>query len=271
MSRGGLNWMWNAWWVLADSIVQRRSLGGKQRHCSSVLIEFDSTTGGGKKNVLLLSFRTERGPFSVTPTTLTLTPTNHLTHQPALPSLYHPVLFFSPCTEMGCSFLLTTCSPEITLYFIELILEMTTEEFHFNAMSSLLAFYCFSSATEQTPPPSTDFRGALWILKTLLLFKFSLESTDVIKFNLNCSDYVTSVFIYVGLTYACAWELVSVSVLLKMPFVLFCLASGSPSPLNAANPSFNANDSHQQSNASFIAAHCLINVKCCVKKYIASL
>lgn len=38
MSRGGLNWMWNAWWVLADSIVQSGSLWGEQRHCSSPLI-----------------------------------------------------------------------------------------------------------------------------------------------------------------------------------------------------------------------------------------
>lgn len=36
-------------------------------------------------------------------------------------------------------------------------------------------------------------------------------------------------------------------------------------------PSFNANDCHLESNASLITAHCLINVKCCVKKYIASL
>lgn len=63
----------------------------------------------------------------------------------------------------------------------------------------------------------------------------------------------------------------ALSTLWKVLFRLFRLVSGSPSPLDAANPSFNANDSHLESNASLIAAHCLINVKCCVKKYIASL
>lgn len=64
---------------------------------------------------------------------------------------------------------------------------------------------------------------------------------------------------------------VALSTLWKVLFSLFRLVSGSPSPLDAANPSFNANDSHLEANASLIAAHCLINVKCCVKKYIASL
>ncbi len=64
---------------------------------------------------------------------------------------------------------------------------------------------------------------------------------------------------------------VALSALWKVLFSLFRSVSGSPSPLDAANPSFNANDSHLESNASLIAAHCLINVKCCVKKYIASL
>lgn len=120
-------------------------------------------------------------------------PTTLLTNQLCLPSI---TLFssFHHALKWAAAFF-WPLAPLRSHYFIELILEMTTEEFHFNAMSSLLAFYCFSSATEQTPPPSTDFRGALWILKTLPLFKFSLESTDVIKFNLNCSDYVTSVFI----------------------------------------------------------------------------
>lgn len=61
------------------------------------------------------------------------------------------------------------------------------------------------------------------------------------------------------------------STLWKVLLSLFRLVSGSPSPLDAANPSFNANDCHPASSASLIAAHCLINVKCCVKKYIASL
>lgn len=55
----------------------------------------------------------------------------------------------------------------------------------------------------------------------------------------------------------------------KVPVSLFRSVSGSPSlrrPLDAANPSFNANDCHLESNASLMAAHCLINVKCCVKK-----
>lgn len=124
MSRGGLNWMWNAWWVLADSIVQRGSLRGEQRHCSSALIEFDSTTGGGKKNVLLLSFKTERGSFSVPQ------PTTH-------PPTSFPVpFFFSPCNETGLSFPWTANSPEITLRFIELSLGMTTEELHFETLWS---------------------------------------------------------------------------------------------------------------------------------------
>lgn len=59
---------------------------------------------------------------------------------------------------------------------------------------------------------------------------------------------------------------VALSTLWKVLFSLFRLVSGSPSPLDAANPSFNANDCHLESNASLIVAHCLINVKCCVKK-----
>lgn len=49
------------------------------------------------------------------------------------------------------------------------------------------------------------------------------------------------------------------------------LGQAAPLPLDAANPSFNANDSNLDSNAILIVAHCLINVKCCVKKYIAYL
>lgn len=117
MSWGGLNWMWNAWWVLADSIVERGSLGGEQRHCSSLLIEFDSTTGGGKKNVLLLSFRTERGPFSVSPFSPPLP-----THQPILPYFYHITPFFSLLIKTGCHFLLTPCLAVHTAHFTKILL-----------------------------------------------------------------------------------------------------------------------------------------------------
>jgi hypothetical protein len=44
-----------------------------------------------------------------------------------------------------------------------------------------------------------------------------------------------------------------------------CQAGGLP-PLEESNSSLNANDSHVESNAFLIAAHCLINVNCCVKK-----
>lgn len=80
--------------------MRRGSLGGEQRHCSSALIEFDSTTGEGKKNVLLLSFKPERGPFSPT------APSPHpaaLTKQPLLPLLlplapasFHPAVEQTP-------------------------------------------------------------------------------------------------------------------------------------------------------------------------------
>lgn len=70
---------------------------------------------------------------------------------------------------------------------------------------------------------------------------------------------------------ACAGVPAALTVLWKVLLSPFRLVSGSPSPLVVANPSFNANDCHLESNAFLIAAHCLINVKCCVKKYIASL
>lgn len=74
-----------------------------------------------------------------------------------------------------------------------------------------------------------------------------------------------------GCVLVCAGVPLTLTVLWKVLLSLFRLVSGSPSPLDVANPSFNANDCHLESNASLIAAHCLINVKCCVKKYIASL
>ncbi|CAB1415660.1 unnamed protein product [Pleuronectes platessa] len=110
-----------------NSIVQRGSLGGEQRHCSSVLIEFDSTTGGGKRNVLLLSFKTERGPFSV-PHLLPPPPTTTQLCLLSFPSIISPLFFFSPRNEKDRSFLWSTSSPEITLRFTELIPGMTTDQ-----------------------------------------------------------------------------------------------------------------------------------------------
>lgn len=88
-----------------------------------------------------------------------------------------------------------------------------------------------------------------------------------------CICIQTCVYAVCALVHAgvCVCVCVAPSTLWKVLFSLFRLVSGGPSPLDAANPSFNANDSHLESNASLIAAHCLINVKCCVKKYIASL
>lgn len=86
-----------------------------------------------------------------------------------------------------------------------------------------------------------------------------------------CIQNCVHVCVVCALVHAGVCVCVALSTLWKVLFSLFRLVSGSPSPLDAANPSFNANDSHLESNASLIAAHYLINVKCCVKKYIASL
>lgn len=64
---------------------------------------------------------------------------------------------------------------------------------------------------------------------------------------------------------SCTWRCIWISVHHGKCIQSLPLGQTAPLPLDATNPSFNANDSNLDSNAILIAAHCLINVKCCVK------
>lgn len=177
-----------------------------------------------------------------------------------LPSFLSP-LFFSPCNETGPSFLWTTGSPEITVWFIELNLGMTREELY---LKLLWSCDCnrYQKCLEKTP----FFPHRPILIRPLMFIYMSHKESQV------CMCTQTCVSACVAVARLCAQVCQSLWVYYgKCHWVCSAWCQAGPLPWMWKKPSFNANDCHLESNASLITAHCLINVKCCVKKYIASL
>lgn len=216
--------------------MRRGSLGGEQRHRFSALIEFDSTTGRrrqGKRSAALIQ-EVKEGlfllPIPMPPYTASQV-TSASTPPPPQP---HLLFTLRPSRDLS----LAERNP---------------------AKGRWRRGTCLDGGMERWTYCCKLHRSPVEKLVNFIQFR-------------HCAHTIThGMSLLVLLLCACACRCVRrpLRTLWKVPVSLFRSVSGSPSlrrPLDAANPSFNANDCHLESNASLMAAHCLINVKCCVKK-----